>query len=68
MIVRKLPDFLEFVKEVQGFVVGKIMRSGLERIGKWKILLFLRLFFNYALRIFSKKILNYRRWTFVTIR
>ena len=34
MIVRKLPDFLEFVKEVQGFVVGKIMRNGLERIGK----------------------------------
>ncbi|XP_022807423.1 uncharacterized protein LOC111344459 [Stylophora pistillata] len=32
MIVRKLPDFLEFVKEVQGFVVGKIMRNGLERI------------------------------------
>ena len=34
MIVSKLPDFLEFVKEVQGFVVGKIMRNGLERIGK----------------------------------
>ncbi|XP_022800252.1 uncharacterized protein LOC111338099 [Stylophora pistillata] len=32
MIVRKLPDFLEFVKEVQGFVVGKIMRNGQERI------------------------------------
>ena len=27
-IVRKLPDFLQFVKEVQGFVVREMQRDG----------------------------------------
>lgn len=33
IIVRKLPEFLEFVKEVQGFVVREMKRNVLERKG-----------------------------------
>ena len=32
--MKKLPEFLEFVKEVQSFVVAAIKRDGIERKGK----------------------------------
>ena len=33
-LVRKLPEFLEFVKEVQCFVVAALKSNGVERKGK----------------------------------